>query len=37
MTTARACVYKHEAFSTVHVQRDDEVVSAPTMDTITIR
>lgn len=37
MTTARACVYKHEAFSTMHVQRDDEVVSAPTMDTITIR
>lgn len=37
MTTARACIYKHEAFSTMHVQRGDVMVSAPTMNTITIR
>lgn len=37
MTTARACIYKHEALSTMHVQRGDVMVSAPTMNTITIR
>lgn len=37
MTTARACIYKHEAFSTMHVQRGDVMVAAPTMNTITIR
>lgn len=37
MTTARACIYKHEAFSTMHVQRGDVMVSAPTMNTRTIR
>lgn len=37
MTTARACIYKHDAFSTMHVQRGDVMVAEPTMNTITIR
>lgn len=37
MTTAHACIYKHEAFSTMNVQRGDVMVAAPTMNTITIR